>query len=380
LLVLLNYAALLLDEYHKDFTNLFYKAIEHEDGATTEVHKLIIGLQPRGILTYNYDYAQENAINAMNVSDCWSILHPDDEEKLTNILKSHLDKPFLLKAHGSLDNKESMILTRDSYRHLLNKCPVYKAFMQNLLTNFNMLIIGFGLSDPDFDLFVQYIFSVYGSPLQDHVVIKHEGDKNPNDVVYHLRYGLNFLYVKDFKHIPKILHDSMTTLGLEIQKLINASVFGETSDERSEAHRKIELLNNNGKRCIAKSLMITIKDMMNKQHTLTFDKMEELSEYIYTIGKLAKYDEHKDVKDFLIEEVIEKCEFSEPIAHALISLREGLREDDLAYINYLSLKVNDKTYKLLEHKDCPNTDPDKRVPIYVNYIRAYLRAKYRIFD
>ena len=370
-------AATILDKEHDKFINAFYNAIEHEVGATTLVHEMILDLQPRGILTYNYDYAHENALKNKKICGNWDVLHPYEEDRLINILRDQLQRPFLLKAHGTLEDKESIVLTRESYRHLLNKCLAYKAFVQNILTNYNLLIIGFGLSDPDFDLFVQYIFSTYGSTLREHVVIKRENEKSPSDMIYHLRYGLNFLYIQDFEDIPIIFQDSINTLGSDLQKLIDTSINGSSADERSAAHQVIEMLNPNGRVCIENSLKIQIKELIDRQHSLTFSEMKLLSELIYTIGKLSKFDEHKSVKEFLITEVVDKCAYSEPVAHALITLREGLREEDLAFVSDLIDRFSETSPKLKAHHEQPDADPDNRVPIYAKYLWAYLRAKYR---
>jgi hypothetical protein len=374
-------AATILDKHDKKrFIETFYNALAHKDGATTPVHELVLDLCPRGIITYNYDYAHENALKNNGLCNSWDVLQPYDENRLIDVLKKQLEKPFLLKAHGTLEDEESIVLTRESYRHLLNKCLTYKAFVQNILTNYNLLIIGFGLSDPDFDLFVQYIFNAYGSNLQDHVVIKHENEKQPNDIIHHSRYGLNFLYIKDFGDITKILQDSINTLGSDLRTLMEASINGLTPDVRSAAHRSIEMLNPNGKRCIKNALKGQIQKFVANQHTLSFAEMEELSELVYTIGKLAKYDEHSDVKEFLIDEVIAKCEYSEPVAHALITVREGLREKDLDYVSWLIEKFDENAPPLKTHPEHPDIDPDNRVPIYAKYAWAYLRARYRDFS
>lgn len=88
--------------------------------------------------------------------------------------------------HGTAEDIESMVLTRESYRNLLNKYPYYKAFIQHVFTNYQLLIIGFGMSDPDFDSLLQNIFSVFGSPIQEHIVIKHKNEKTSKDTLYKL--------------------------------------------------------------------------------------------------------------------------------------------------------------------------------------------------
>src|SRR5205809_4931657 len=88
---------------------------------------------------------------------------------------------FLVKAHGSIgvnDGRDySVVLTAESYRDLFVKQPAYRAFLQHVFTNFNMLIVGFGMADPDFDLLLHDVLSQFGSPLQNHVLIRSAGQQ-----------------------------------------------------------------------------------------------------------------------------------------------------------------------------------------------------------
>ena len=158
-----------------------------------------------------------------------------DDKKIKELLKGNLSKPFLLKAHGTFDKRETMVLTSESYRDLFNRYPYYKAFIQHIFTNYQLLIVGFGLSDPDFDILLQNMFSTFGSPIQEHVVIKHKSQKSPKDTLYRLRYGLNFLYVEDFEDMPLILRDASCHAG-EILKKILKDCISPKIVERGEAH------------------------------------------------------------------------------------------------------------------------------------------------
>ncbi|MDE5590139.1 MAG: SIR2 family protein, partial [Acetatifactor sp.] len=232
-------AATILKKADKDlFNKYFVKSVKLENGVCSDTHKQLLKLCPNGIITYNYDEAHENAMEAMGQKNDWTVLTPYDEDKIKEIILNRFEHKFLLKAHGTVDEQDNMVLTRDSYRDLFVKYPAYKAFLQNLLTNYQLLIVGFGFSDPDFELLIKNIFSAYGSPIQKHIVIKHEHHKSSMDTFYKLRYGMNYLYVKDYNDIPIILEDCISSGGKYMDNVIDICLSKEI-EKRSKVHKDI---------------------------------------------------------------------------------------------------------------------------------------------
>ena len=303
--------------------------------------------------------------------DNWEIILPSENTKIIEIMKNNLKQPFLFKLHGSITNKESMVLTREAYRDLLTKYPYYKAFVQQIFTNFQLLIIGFGLSDPDFEMLLQEVFSTFGSPIQDHIVIKHKKEFSPMDIIYRSRYGLNFLYIEDFSDIPDILKECINTPGNIINEIITSCVSPDI-DVRSKTHNDVRILSDIGKKCLANMLEKIIKENISKENTIDYDLNEETSEYVYTYGVIATTTKKENYKHFLVKEVIDKSIYSEPIAHALVHLRDILTQDDLPMVESWLNLFEVKKYK----EDKNNPDPNNRVLKYCESIYYLIKAKY----
>lgn len=367
---LIEASSILYNADNELFANTLVKSAQLQDDETSETHKALLNLLPLGIITYNYDIAHENAINQKKLD--WEILLPNDNVKMISLIKEQLRTPFLLKAHGTVTDKKTMILTRESYRDLFNTNPAYKAFVQYMFTNYQFLIVGFGLSDPDFDILLQNIFSVYGSAIQKHVVIKHENQRNSKDTLYKLRYGLNFLYIKNFDDIPKIINDCENANGDILPKLL-AECLSEDLETRINAHRKVNKLSMIGKKCFSnmlrKKIEINLENEKNDDYTSNTDN----SELVYTLGILANENTENLI---LLKRIIEESEYSEPVAHALVQIKNVLTYEDIGLVEKWITRFDGiKIFR----EDIENPDPDNRILIYCQYLKALLRAKYKIF-
>ncbi len=368
---LIEASSILFQADEAAFLDALSSSVDLEDGETSPTHVKLLELHPKGILTYNYDVAHENAIRSKNAQDRWCTVIPEDNNKIVELLKNKFDKNFLFKMHGSVEQKLSMVLTRESYRNLFTKYPYYKAFLQQIFTNNHLLIVGFRMSDPDFDMLLQNVFSTFGSPIQEHIVIKHINEKTPKDIVYTLRYGLNFLYIDDFSHIPDILHASTESQGSIIKNILNNCIDNNIS-VRGKTHAEVRALSIAGKNCLASILEKIIVDNIATEDSVDYNLNTETSEYVYTYGVLAVATKEKRYKDFLINEVMDKSKFSEPIAHALVHLRDILDLSDMEKVEEWKSKFAHTTFKA----DDKNPDENNRVYKYCEAIYYLLQAKY----
>ena len=362
--------------YSKDedgFLKALADSVDLMPNETSLTHKRILDLYPQGILTYNYDSAHENAIAQNSNRGKWSIVLPSDNAQIINILKQNLSEQFLLKMHGSVDQKSSMVLTRESYRDLFIKYPFYKSFMQQIFTNHHLLIVGFRMSDPDFEMLLQNVFSTFGSPIQEHIVIKHINEKTAKDTMYRLRYGLNFLYVDDFSDIPEILKDCVHVLGNDLKDILEECISNKI-EIRGKAHSDVRKLSLVGKKCLANSLEKMIKQNISHEQANNYNLNTQTSEYVYTYGVIASSTKDPKYKNFLVHEVIEKSIYAEPIAHALVHLRDLLEKNDLPFVEQWLTCFREPQFKADSH----NPDPHNRVYKYCEAIYYLMKAKYDI--
>ena len=336
-----------------EFDTAFRTAVTNADGSYSETHQVVLDLQPAGILTFNYDSGHENAGSAAN-RPLMPIL-PGDELALRAALTSRA-RPFYLKAHGSLSSAAELVLTEASYRELFVRAPAYRAFVQNVLTNFNLVFVGFRLSDPDFDLFVDTMANQFGSPLHDHVAVFHQKDRTVHDIALRRRYGIHVLYVNDFRDIPPLLKDTLSQPGPRLEKSLERAL-SRVHPERTAAHRELAALGPTGRHCASNALRARIDEFTTTQQYF------ELSEVAYALGVL-----NARANKAVLMDLVERDIHVDVAGRALTVLRPVLQMDDL-----------DRLRGWLErHQNNPAPGPHAdRISKYLDYLLTYVPAKHR---
>ena len=102
------------------------------------LHGLIASLHPSEIVTTNYDQMLEMALGS---EDRPSILPGNPVTE---------NGRWLLKLHGSLDNPDSIVLTRDDYLNLPQNSGALFGIVQAMLMTKHMLFTGYSLTDDSF--------------------------------------------------------------------------------------------------------------------------------------------------------------------------------------------------------------------------------------
>ncbi len=205
-------------------------------GAYSALHGLIEELEPLGIVTFNYDMGHENAYDGMRTRSSTALKRAiySDEGRLRDLLAGDFESRFLLKAHGSISRPHTVVLDRESYREIMARQPGYRAFVHHVLTRFNALIVGFGLTDPDFDDMLQTFAENFGGGVRDHVYIWKRGqrdDEEARSIVLRRRYGLACIFVDNFAEVRSLIGDARHHMGPRLTRTI-AGALQRTQDPR----------------------------------------------------------------------------------------------------------------------------------------------------
>jgi len=357
-----------------EFDRRVKRAVTPEPGQTSETHRAIVELLPRGIVTWNYDDAHENALVEKQLH--WGKpLMPWDEQRLTHGIRTSIAEPFLLKAHGSISEESgreySVILTSESYRDLFVREPAYRAFLQHLFTNFNMLIVGFGMADPDFDLLLHDVFAQFGSPIQNHVLIRsatQEGEMQGQEVLLRRLYGIQTLYISNWGYLPHVLRDAAISPGPRLNLAIRGCLNHSSLLARQQAHATLSRLGPAGRAFATKILLgkLRIEDL----------SWRDESELVYSLGSLDVAD--PQINRFLLNLLCERsraeqaeADSVETIAHILSIIEPGLRREDLP-------TLEEVLYELSQWKSDGN--PDRRLEKYVEALICRVRAKFELWS
>ena len=127
------------------------------DFEVPSIHRRITQLPLCGVITTNYDKLFERAYG----------------NRLT--VRTHLDpgltylpldpRPFLLKAHGDIDQPENLVLTERDYRRVIHSNPQFKMAFQWAMFGNAILFAGYSLNDPDIRLWLDGHLELMGGTL-----------------------------------------------------------------------------------------------------------------------------------------------------------------------------------------------------------------------
>jgi hypothetical protein len=113
----------------------------------TEIHRTIVATPYACVLTTNFDSLIEDAYAS------WG-RHGRPKAPTGVELSDHgtllLDRTFfVLKAHGTLEDSESLVFTSEDYRRISFATPAFQAVLSAIFLSYAVLIVGYSLGDPN---------------------------------------------------------------------------------------------------------------------------------------------------------------------------------------------------------------------------------------
>jgi hypothetical protein len=180
----------------------------------SDLHRAIVSLDQRIIVTTNFDKLLENAwadprIRGTHFPQVITRLNPS----AFKILRE--GRSYLVKLHGTVDDPESIVFTQSDYTKHAYINWAYSSFIETLLTTYTVLFIGFSMNDPALSRLVEMHAQRY--PLcRPHYIFT----AGPiNNTVKELNRNLRRLYVMEYS--PENNHsqlvDQIKDLGLQSQ-------------------------------------------------------------------------------------------------------------------------------------------------------------------
>jgi hypothetical protein len=137
----------LADQWSTVLTEEFQQA-----AAISRLHKAIISLNQRVIVTTNLDKLIEKAWNDSDVKRYPTVISKIDQQ----VFKLFRDgESYLIKIHGSIDEPESIVFDKSSYQRSAFSNRFYQDLINTLLLTHTFLFIGFSMDDPAVSLLVE---------------------------------------------------------------------------------------------------------------------------------------------------------------------------------------------------------------------------------
>lgn len=116
---------------------------------TSEAHKQLISLNPRMLITTNYDHLIEDSYASI-IGRNLTVMKYTEADYVQRRLQEHSDsRPFLFKIHGDIEDAANIVLSETDYRRLLYDSHGYKSILSSLFLHYVVVFIGFALNDPE---------------------------------------------------------------------------------------------------------------------------------------------------------------------------------------------------------------------------------------
>ena len=115
---------------------------------SSELHKAIVTLKQRIIVTTNFDKGLETALDAQDVSEThYRTVISSVGDTVFKALRAH-SETYIIKIHGTIDDIRTIVFSRSEYVKFVFGNPLYNNFIENLMLNYTVLFIGFSMADP----------------------------------------------------------------------------------------------------------------------------------------------------------------------------------------------------------------------------------------
>jgi len=194
-------AELLKSNLDEQWLDLIQKEFSKR-GVESDLHRALLRLNPRIIVTTNFDKLVENF---------WEEYNPNVITKVDgDAFKIFRDESkYLLKIHGSVDEPSAVVFDKSSFQKSAFSNYFYNDFLSTLLLTHTFIFVGVSMSDPAINMVVgNYAFRYPKN--RPHYLIQ-SGKKEPEieEIWKKIRklYVLRYPATKDHSALPSLIND-----------------------------------------------------------------------------------------------------------------------------------------------------------------------------
>jgi hypothetical protein len=135
-----------------DFDQYLRRTFVQPRFAASEVHKIILEMDPKIVITTNYDQIYDVYCNSGIAQSGYNIANYSDKFVVENI-RSRVR--LIIKAHGCVSDPRSIVLSRSSYYRARRDHPGFYNVLDALFLTNTLLFLGCSLTDPDIQLVLE---------------------------------------------------------------------------------------------------------------------------------------------------------------------------------------------------------------------------------
>jgi SIR2-like domain len=183
---------------YREFLVAQFDASRYPFVRTTPSHAALVRLDLPLLFTTNYDELIEAAYLEAGLQ-----LRVSISEEQFRARRGERPVRHLVKLHGSIDQPETIVLTRSDYARARADRNEMLSFLRSEMVETAFLFVGFSLSDPNFNLLHDDIRLVYGMNLPASYTV--QGRRNPVKERYLRSLDVNTVWLDGWNDLPDFL-------------------------------------------------------------------------------------------------------------------------------------------------------------------------------
>lgn len=192
--------------------NKILKNTFHVKKSPNEIHNKILSLNPKHIITTNYDDLIEQASSIIGKK--LSIV--SQEEDLSDSISSR----YLLKIHGDFRNGydyKNIVLRENDYLSYDQNYPLISNLMKTIIATHTIVFIGYGLGDYNVNMLLNWVKTLQKDSFNKPVFIKTDPQKiSQNDMIYYEKKGLRIIDAASLFYEENIEYMTLYNKALDI--------------------------------------------------------------------------------------------------------------------------------------------------------------------
>lgn len=125
----------------------------HPNYAPDDIHQSIFDLDLPVVATTNIDIIYDRFLSANY--NAATIIKPYHDDSIGRYVKGDASTRLVIKVHGSVDNLEGTVFTRQEYANARFKHSNFYELLSSLISTQTFLFLGYSLADPDINLILE---------------------------------------------------------------------------------------------------------------------------------------------------------------------------------------------------------------------------------
>ena len=174
-----------------------------DDLVDSELHRLILRIGFKGIVSYNFDLVFEKQSDKLD-----KIVYPDLLEQLGHFRR----KGYFAKIHGCIDRPATQLVLTGSSFNELSSSPNYSRLFEAVFLSNWVLCVGFSLRDPDFQSILANLKATWDENFPPLMALMREPDEHT--CADWLGKGVDILPYKEHREVKAFFEQLATHCGV----------------------------------------------------------------------------------------------------------------------------------------------------------------------